>query len=335
MLLRTIGKRLLLLVPTLLGLSILLFLWVRALPGGPAVALLGEKATPEAIARINELYGFNKPIIEQYFTWLGRLLQGDFGTSLTTGRPVTEEFLNRFPATLELSLFALAFAIGVGIPLGYLAARHHGRWSDHVAVAASLVGITIPVFFLAFILKYVFAVKLGWLPSDGRQNPRMDATHYTNLYVLDGVMTGEWDAAWDAFLHLILPAIALGTIPLAIIVRITRASVLEVQNADYVRTGRAKGISRDILRRRFILRNAMLPVVTTIGLQTGLLISGAVLTETVFAFPGIGSFLYRAIFSRDYPVLQGFILFIAVLYALINLIVDVSYSFIDPRVRVS
>lgn len=335
MLLRTIGKRLLLLVPTLIGLSILLFLWVRALPGGPAVALLGEKATPEAIARINELYGFNKPIFEQYFTWLGRLLQGDFGTSLTTGRPVTEEFLNRFPATLELSIFALLFAVGIGIPLGYWAARRHGKWSDHAAIVLSLVGITIPVFFLAFILKYIFAVQLGWLPSDGRQNPRIDATHYTNLYVLDGVITGEWDAAWDALLHLVLPAIALGTIPLAIIVRITRASVLEVQNADYVRTGRAKGISRDILRRRFILRNAMLPVVTTIGLQTGLLISGAVLTETVFAFPGIGSFLYRAIFSRDYPVLQGFILFIAVLYALINLLVDVSYSFIDPRVRVS
>jgi peptide/nickel transport system permease protein len=332
--LRTIGRRLLLLIPTLFGLTILLFFWVRALPGGPAVALLGEKATPEAIAEINRLYGFDRPLVEQYVTWLGRLLQGDFGSSIQTGRPVVEEFARRFPATIELSVLAMILAVGIGIPLGYWAARRSGRWGDHTAVALSLVGITIPVFFLAFILKYVFAVQLGWLPSDGRQNPRIEATHYTNFYVLDGLLTGEFDAAWDAILHLILPAIALGTIPLAIIVRITRASVLEVQNADYVRTGMAKGISRQTLRSRFILRNAMLPVVTTIGLQTGLLISGAVLTETVFAFPGVGSFLARAIFTRDFPVLQAFILFIAVLYALINLLVDVSYSLIDPRVRV-
>lgn len=333
--LRTIGKRLLLLIPTLFGLSILLFLWVRALPGGPAVALLGEKATPEAVERINELYGFNRPIIEQYLTWMGRLLSGDFGSSLTTSRPVTEEFFRRFPATIELSVAALIIAVGIGVPLGYWAARRHGRFTDHASVVFSLVGITIPVFFLAFILKYVFAVQLGWLPSDGRQDPRIDATHYTNFYVLDGLITGEFDAAWDAFLHLLLPAIALGTIPLAIIVRITRASVLEVQNADYVRTGKAKGISQQTLRSRFILRNAMLPVITTIGLQAGLLLSGAILTETVFAFPGIGSFLARAIFTRDFPVLQGFIIFIAITYALINLLVDVSYSFIDPRVRVS
>jgi peptide/nickel transport system permease protein len=333
--LRTIGHRLLLLIPTLIGLSVLLFLWVRALPGGPAVALLGERATPEAIEEINELYGFNEPLIVQYFIWLGKLLQGDFGQSIQTRAPVTEEFLRRLPATLEVGFLAIILAVGIGIPLGYWAARRHGKASDHVTVAASLLGITIPVFFLAFMLKWVFAVQLGWLPSEGRQDPRIDATHYTGFYVLDGIITGEWDAAWDAFLHLILPAIALASIPLAIIVRITRASVLEVQNADYVRTGMAKGISRGTIRSRFILRNAMLPVITTIGLQVGLLISGAVLTETVFAFPGIGSFLARAIFTRDYPVLQGFIIFIAVGYALINLAVDVSYSFIDPRVRVS
>jgi peptide/nickel transport system permease protein len=333
-LLRTIGRRLLFLIPTLLGLSILLFAWVRALPGGPAVALLGEKATPDAIARVNELYGFNKPIIEQYFIWVSRLLQGDFGTSIQTNRPVVEEFFRRFPATIELSVVALIFAVGVGIPLGYWAARRHGKFTDHASVVMSLIGITIPVFFLAFILKYVFAVQLGWLPSDGRQNPRIDATHVTGFYVWDGIITGEFDASWDALMHLVLPALALGTIPLAIIVRITRASVLEVQNADYVRTGRAKGVGASTLRSRFILRNAMLPVITTIGLQTGLLISGAVLTETVFAFPGIGSFLARAIFTRDFPVLQGFIIFIAIAYALINLAVDVSYSFIDPRVRV-
>jgi len=333
--LRVIGKRILYLIPTLLGLSILLFVWVRALPGGPAVAMLGERATPEAIERINELYGFNRPVLEQYFTWLARLAVGDFGTSIETSRAVLEEFLRRLPATIELSIAALIIAVGVGIPVGYWAARRHGKVSDHAAVTLSLVGITIPVFFLAFMLKYVFAVQLGWLPSDGRQDPRMDATHPTGFYVLDGILTGEFDAAWDAILHLILPAIALGTIPLAIIVRITRASVLEVQNSDYVRTGRAKGISQGTLRNRFIMRNALLPVVTTVGLQVGLLLLGAILTETVFAFPGIGSFMARAIFARDFPVLQGFIIFIAIIYAFINLTVDISYSFIDPRVRVS
>lgn len=332
--LRVIGKRLALLVPTLIGLSILLFLWVRNLPGGPATALLGERATPEAVERVNELYGFNEPIIAQYFTYMGKLLQGDFGVSINTGRPVLEEFATRFPATIELTVVALIFAIGIGIPLGYLAARHYGRFLDHSSVVLSLLGITIPVFFLAFILKYLFAIQWPILPPDGRQDPRIDATRVTDFYVLDGILTSEWDAAWDAFLHLLLPGIALGTIPLAIIVRITRASVLEVQNADYVRTARAKGLMEKTIRSRFILRNAMLPVVTTIGLQLGLLISGAVLTETVFAFNGIGNFLRDAIFGLDYPVLQGFIIFIAVLYALINLIVDISYSIIDPRVRV-
>lgn len=332
--LRVIGKRLLLLIPTMFGLSILLFAWVRALPGGPASALLGEKATPEAIERINELYGFNRPLHEQYFIWIGRLFQGDFGSSIQTSRTVLEEFTRRFPATIELSVFALIIAVGIGVPLGYFAARRYGKIGDHAAVVFSLVGITIPVFFLAFILKFIFAVKLGWLPSDGRQSPRINATHPTGFYVWDGIITGEFDAAWNAILHLILPAVALATIPLAIIVRITRASVLEVQNADFVRTGKGKGVSSATLRNRFIMRNAMLPVVTTIGLQAGLLISGAVLTETVFAFPGIGSFLATAIFQRDFPVLQGFIIFIAITYALINLLVDLSYTLIDPRVRV-
>ncbi|WP_250443531.1 ABC transporter permease [Actinotalea sp. C106] len=332
--LRLVMQRLALLVPTLLGLSVLLFLWVRALPGGPATALLGERATPDAVERINALYGFDRPLVEQYLTWLGQLLQGNFGTSTRTGRPVLDEFLVRFPATIELTLLALVIAVGVGIPLGYLAARHQGRALDHTTVGASLLGVTIPVFFLAFLLKYLFAVQLGWFPSAGRQDPAMIATHPTGFYVVDGLLTREWDAAWDAVAHLILPAVALGSIPLAIITRITRASVIEVQNADYVRTARAKGLRPPRLRRRVVLRNAMLPVSTTIGLQVGLLLSGAVLTETVFAFNGIGSFLANAVFNLDYAVLQGFILFIAVVYAVVNLAVDVSYGLIDPRMRV-
>jgi peptide/nickel transport system permease protein len=332
--LRFIVRRLLQLIPILLGLSVLLFAWLRSLPGGPAQAALGERATPEDIARYNELFGLDQPIYVQYLRFLGRALRLDFGTSARTGRAVTTEFLERFPGTVELTICAMIFAIGVGIPLGYLAARKHGSWVDSASVIGSLIGVAIPVFLLAYLLRVIFAVQLGWLPGSGRQDVRMEATRITNFYVLDGLLTREWDAAWDAVLHLILPAIALGTIPLAIIVRITRASVLDVVNEDYVRTANAKGLATATVRRRHILRNALLPVSTTIGLQTGLLLSGAVLTETVFAFGGVGSALYEALFARDFALLQGFILMLAIMYVLVNLLVDISYGFLDPRVRV-
>ncbi len=332
--LRFIVRRLLQLIPILLGLSVLLFAWLRALPGGPAQAALGERATPEAIAQYNELFGLDEPLIVQYLRFLGRAIRLDFGQSARTGRAVTTEFLERFPGTIELTVFAMVFAIGLGIPLGYLAASKHGSWLDSSSVIASLIGVAIPVFFLAYLLRVLFAVELGWLPGSGRQDVRIDATRITNFYVLDGLLTREWDAAWDAVLHLILPAVALGTIPLAIIVRITRASVLDVVNEDYVRTANAKGLAMSTVRRRHIVRNALLPVSTTIGLQTGLLLSGAVLTETVFAFGGVGSALYDALFARDFAVLQGFILMLAVVYVLVNLLVDISYGLLDPRVRV-
>ncbi len=332
--LRFVVRRLALMVPVLVGLSILLFAWVRALPGDPARALLGEKATPEGLARINEAYGFDKPLLEQYFTYVRALLQGDFGNSIQYGRPVVDSFAERFPATIELALAALLFAVLVGVPLGYIAARNQGRALDTAVVSGSLLGVVTPVFFLAILLKLVFADKLGWLPTVGRADVRLDATHPTNFYVLDGILTQEWDAVGDAMLHLVLPALALGTIPLAIIVRITRASVAEVLHEDFVRTAESKGLSRRVISRRHVLRNALLPVVTTIGLQAGLLFSGAVLTETVFSFNGIGEYLFQAISQRDYPVLQGFIIFIAIVYSLINLLVDVSYGLIDPRVRV-
>jgi peptide/nickel transport system permease protein len=331
--LRFILRRLALLVPVLVGLSILLFAWVRALPGDPARSLLGERATPEGIARVNESYGFDQPLVQQYLTYVTALLHGDFGSSIQTGQPVMDSFGERFPATLELGFLALMIAVVVGVPLGYLAARHQGRVLDTAVVSGSLLGVVTPVFFLAILLKLVFADKLHWLPTALRQDPRVDATHVTNFYVLDGLLTREWDASWDAIIHLVLPALALATIPLAIIVRITRASVAEVMNEDFVRTAEAKGLSRTTISRRHVLRNALLPVVTTIGLQAGLLFSGAVLTETVFAFNGIGQYLFEAIGQRDYPVLQGFIIFIAIVYSLINLTVDLAYGVIDPRVR--
>lgn len=328
-------RRLALMVPVLVGLSLLLFAWVRALPGDPARALLGEKATPQGIERVNDAYGFDKPLHDQYFTYIKALLRGDFGESIQTGQPVLQSFTDRFPATLELGLAALLIAVVVGVPLGYLAARHQGRLLDTMVVSGSLLGVVTPVFFLAILLKLVFAEKLGWLPTALRQDPRLDATEVTGFAVFDGLITGEYDAAWDAMLHLTLPALALGTIPLAIIVRITRAAVAEVMHEDYVRTAESKGLSALTISRRHVLRNALLPVVTTIGLQAGLLFSGAVLTETVFGFNGIGSYLFEAIGQRDYPVLQGYIILIAIIYSLINLTVDLLYGVIDPRVRVS
>ncbi len=333
--LRFVLRRLLLMIPVLVGLSVLLFAWVRALPGDPARALLGERASPAGLARVNESYGFDEPLFKQYFIYVKALLQGDFGNSIQTGRPVLDSFFERFPATVELGLAALVIAVVVGVPLGYFAARNQGRFLDTFVVSGSLLGVVTPVFFLAILLKLVFADRLHWLPTALRQDARMDATHITNFYVLDGLLTREFDAAWDALVHLALPSVALATIPLAIIVRITRASVAEVLAEDYVRTAESKGLAPSTISRRHVLRNALLPVVTTIGLAAGGLFAGAVLTETVFAFNGIGQYLFEAIGQRDYPVLQGFILFIAIIYSVINLLVDVSYGLIDPRVRAS
>jgi peptide/nickel transport system permease protein len=333
--LRFVARRLLLLVPILLGLSILLFLWIRALPGSPAQSLLGERATPEAVAEIERVYGLDRPIHEQYLKYLQNLVTGDLGTSIASRRPVTEEIGRRFPATIELALAAMVFAIVLGVPLGFFAAKRYGSVFDHASLVTSLIGISIPVFFLAILLKYLFAVKLGLLPTIGRQDVLISADHPTGFYVLDGIITLNLEAAWDAAAHLILPAIALGSIPLAIVARITRAAVLDVLNEDYVRTARAKGVSSRLVDSRHIFRNAMLPVVTIIGLQTGLLLSGAILTETVFVIPGMGTWLAGAIESRDYPVLQGGILFVALVFVIVNLLVDVSYAVLDPRIRVS
>ena len=329
------ARRLFVLVPILLGLSILVFLWIRALPAGPAESLLGERATPETIAQIEEQYGLDEPIHIQYWSYLKTVATGDLGTTIRSRRPVTDELRERFPATIELTFAALLFAVSFGIPLGYVAAKRYGTWVDHSSLVLSLLGISIPVFFLAILLKYVFAVELGWLPTVGRIDVLIDIEHPTNFYTIDALIAGDLAAFWDVIQHLILPAIALGSIPLAIIARITRASVLDVQNEDYVRTARAKGLPPRVVDARHIFRNALLPIMTIIGLQAGLLLSGAVLTETVFAFPGMGSWLVEAIRQRDYPILQGGILFVSLVFVLVNLLVDVSYALINPRIRVS
>ena len=332
---RFIVRRLLLLIPILFGLSILLFIWVRALPGGPATALLGERATPERIAQINKAYGFDKPLITQYLTYLKKVVYFDFGQSITLRKNVTAELLRRFPATIELSLAAMTFAIGIGIPLGFMAAKRERTWFDYGAVTASLIGVSIPVFFLGQILKWIFALKLNWLPTIGRLSPTRDLEHHTNFVVIDSLIALDGGALWDSIKHLILPGIALGTIPLAIIARITRASVLEVLNDDYVRTARAKGLRTSAVNRVHVLRNSLLPIVTIIGLQIGLLLSGAVLTETVFAWGGMGQLISGAVLDKDYPVIQGGVMFLAIVFVLVNLLVDVLYAFIDPRIRVT
>ena len=316
-------------------LSLLLFLWLRALPGGTVSAILGDRATEESKARLRQTLGLDDPLYVQYWRFLKRAATGNFGasTGVLPGKDAFGVFLTRFPATIELSTFAIVVAVLAGVPLGYLAARRRASFFDNLSVMGSLIGVAVPIFFLAFLLKYIFAVKLGWLPVSGRQSGDIDATRITGFFVLDGLLTREWDAAWDAVKHLILPGLALATIPFAVIFRITRASVLEVLDEDFVRTAESKGLTNKVIRTRHIMRNALLPVVTTIGLQVGGLLAGAVLTERVFSFGGIGEALALSFEKRDFAVLQVLILAAAAIFVLVNLLVDVLYAVIDPRVR--
>ncbi|WP_040883651.1 ABC transporter permease [Janibacter sp. HTCC2649] len=332
---RFIIRRLIQMVGVVIVLSALVFGWLKVLPGGTVGALLGERATPEKRAAMEKALGLDQPVYVQYWEFVKRAVHGQFGasTSVAPGTDAFDVFLTRFPATIELAFCALVIAVVLGIPLGYLAARRRGSWFDNVSIVSSLVGIAVPVFFLAFILQYIFAVKLHWLPVSGRQDPDVNGTRITGFFILDGLLTREYDASWNALKHLILPSIALATIPFAVIFRITRASVHEVLDEDYVRTAESKGLTNRIIRGRHVLRNALLPVVTTIGLQTGGLLVGAVLTERVFSWGGIGDALALAFTRRDYAVLQVCILMATVTFVVVNLLVDIAYAVIDPRVR--
>lgn len=332
--LRYIVRRLAQLVGVTVVLSMLLFFWLRSLPGGPVNAMLGERATPDQKARLEAVLGLDQPLHIQYVAYVGRILRGEFGNSsaVLPGADAMDIFLARFPATLELSFLAVVFALVLAIPLGYFAARRKGSWLDNLTIVGSLIGIAVPVFFTAFLLKYWFAVELGWLPVSGRQEA-LNCTRVTNFFVLDGLLTGEFDCSVSALRHLLLPALALATIPFAIIFRITRASILDVLGEDYIRTAEAKGLTARTIRGRHVLRNAMLPVLTIVGLQVGSLLAGAILTETVFNFPGIGEALVSSFRGRDYAVLQILILMAAIVFVLVNLIVDVLYAVVDPRMR--
>src|SRR3954470_13008560 len=333
--LRFIVRRLVGVIPVLFGLSIILFAFIHLLPGDPATAILGQHATPERVEAMREYLGLDDPLWQQYLTYLGNVLRGDLGSSIINNQPVLREFLVRFPATIELTVAAMIFAAGIGIPLGRYAARHAQGWSDGIVTVVSLLGISIPVFVLGLTLQYIFAVQLGWLPASGRIDPRAHVELHTNLMLVDSLLNGRPDLFLDGVSHLILPAIALGSIPLAIITRITRASVLDVSNEDHVRTARAKGLKESRVDTRHVMRNAWLPVVTVLGLQVGGLLAGAVITETVFGWGGVGRYVVDAIDNRDYVVVQNVILIFALIFLVVNLIVDVGYAFLNPRIRYS
>ncbi len=345
-----IFRRVLGLIPVLFGVSLLVFTLTRVIPADPALLILGERATPEARARLQEQLGLNQPLFfnpaeaaetgnlvkmfdSQYFDFVGGALTGNLGRSYFSRLDVGESLARRFPATLELTLIAMLFALVLGIPAGVAAALYRGSFVDTLLMIGALSGVSFPVFWLAIILIYVFAVNLGWLPPSGRLDVAFSFQPVTGLFVLDGLLRGRPEISWDALRHLILPGIALGTIPLAIIVRMTRSAMLEVLGQDYVRTAKAKGLARSLVVNKHALRNALLPVVTVIGLSFGSLLSGAILTETVFSWPGIGKWIYDAIGARDYPVVQGGVIFVAFIFVVVNLLVDLSYALIDPRIQ--
>jgi peptide/nickel transport system permease protein len=330
---RFIVRRVLVAIPVLFGLSVILFLFLRLLPGGgPAEAILGQHATPQLVAQISAHEGFNRPIYVQYLSYVSRLFQGDFGSSFIDGRPVLQTFLIRFPGTIELTIGALIFAVGLGIPLGRLAARHPNSWIDGAVTVISLFGISIPVFVLGYTLVFGLGVQLHWLPAFGQLDPRLNVPAVTHFAIIDAILAGHWFVV-DSIAHLILPSIALGSIPLAIVTRVTRASVIEVSNEDYVRTARAKGLTEKRVNSRHIMRNAWLPVITVIGLTVGGLLAGAVLTETVFTWNGVGSWVVSAIQNHDYIVVQSLVLIFATIVLIVNLIVDIGYAFLNPRIR--
>jgi peptide/nickel transport system permease protein len=317
----------------LLGVSIIVFFMVRAIPGDPAQVLLGQTATQEQVQQLREQMGLDNPIIVQYGLFLRDAATGDLGDSIVTGRPVTIELLARFPATLELTAFAMLLAVLVGVPVGVISAVKQYSILDKIASVFALAGISMPIFWLAMVLVVIFAVNLELLPFPGRLSSGVSIRAFTGLVLVDSLLTGNFAGFWDGLKHLILPAAALGTIPMAIIMRMTRSSMLEVMGEDYVRTARAKGVVPWRVIFKHALRNAMLPTVTVIGLQVGLLMGGAIITERIFSWPGVGQIAYESVYRRDYAMIQGVVLYGAALFVLVNLLVDILYAVLDPRVR--
>ena len=327
-------RRILILIPTLLGVSVIVFLMLRITPGDPAELLLGERATEEALHEIREHLGLNEPLHVQYGLFLKRLMKGDLGETIWSRQKVWIEVKERFPATIELSVVALFISCFFGIIFGIISATRQYSIFDYLSMLGALIGVSMPIFWLGLVFMLIFSVNLGWLPLSGRISVGVDLEVVTNFYILDAVLTKNWGALKDVLWHIIMPATTLSTIPMAIVARMTRSSMLEVLRQDYIKTAKAKGLSRFIVTFKHALRNALIPVVTTIGLQFGVALGGAILTETIFAWPGVGKWMFDAVMKRDYMVIQGGTLFIAAVFVVINLMVDVLYAVINPRISV-
>ncbi|MFC0299239.1 ABC transporter permease [Virgibacillus soli] len=326
-------RRLLMLIPVLIGMTIITFSIVHLIPGNPAQVILGEAATQTAIENLEESLGLDKPVAVQYGAYVKDLLQADLGTSLRTKAEISKEIWPYLAATFELTFFAMLIAIFVGVNAGIISAWKQNSWFDFLAMIVALVGVSMPVFWLALMEQWVFAQELGWLPAHGRQSNRDPIEPITYFYVIDTIIQRDFSQTITMLKHLILPSIALATIPMAIIARMTRSSMLEVMKSDYIRTVRAKGSNQFLIIYKHALKNALIPVLTVIGLQTGVLLGGAILTETIFSWPGIGRYIFEAISYRDYPVIQSGILVIAFMFVIINLLVDILYTYIDPRIK--
>lgn len=326
-----LARRLLLAVPVLLGVSIIVFSIVHLVPGDPALAIAGEKATKRDIERVTEQYGLDRPVAVQYLEYIGKLLlHGDFGKSFKTKMRVSDDMKRCFPATIELTLAAMLLATLLGVAFGIVSAVRPYSWLDYASMLLALVGVSVPIFFLGMLLLLAFG---GILPGSGRLDPNTTLDPITHFISLDCILGGRWDVLVDFAKHLALPAAALSTVPMALVARMTRSSMLEVLSSDYVRTARAKGVAERVVVLRHALRNALVPIVTTLGMEFGHLLAGAVLTETVFSWPGIGSYVVDAVNKRDFIALQAGTLVIAVSFIAVNLLVDVGYVFINPRIR--
>jgi dipeptide transport system permease protein len=326
--------RLLVLIPTFIGVSIIAFAFIRLLPGDPVMLMSGERVMdPARHAQIMHELGMDRPMVVQYLSYIGGILTGDFGTSVVTKQPIVQQFFKLFPATLELSLCAIIFAIVLGIPAGVFAAIKRGSFFDQSVMGAALVGYSMPIFWWGLLLIILFSGILRWTPVSGRIDLLYFFPSVTGFMLIDSLLSGQKGAFMSAASHLILPTIVLGTIPLAVIARQTRSAMLEVLSEDYVRTARAKGLSPLRVVGIHALRNAMIPVITTIGLQVGVMLAGAILTETIFSWPGIGKWMVDSVFKRDYPVIQGGLLLIAAIIMIVNLIVDLAYGLVNPRIR--
>jgi peptide/nickel transport system permease protein len=327
-------RRILILIPTLLGVSIIVFFMLHLTPGDPAELLLGERSSEAALKDLREHLGLNRPLYVQYGMFLKRLVTFDLGETIWTRQKVIVEIKQRFPATIELSVAALMISCTLGMIFGIISATRQYSVFDYASMLGALVGVSMPIFWLGLVFMLIFSVELGWLPISGRLSVGVDLDIITNFYLLDALLTQNWEALRDAAWHLIMPAFTLSTIPTAIVARMTRSAMLDVLRQDYIKTAKAKGLSRFKVIFKHALRNALIPVVTTIGLQFGVLLGGAILTETIFAWPGVGKWMFDAVMQRDYMVIQNGTLFIAGLFVIINLSVDVLYAVINPRISV-